>query len=85
MLAVITGIDKKKDRNGNIFAFVNFYTSFGIIEGTIWASTYSKCLSNIKRGQPIAVIGKKDNGMIIVEDLMSINEWANVRKIQINN
>lgn len=82
MLSVIVGIDRKKDKNGNVFCFTVLYTPFGIIEGTIWSSVYKKCMQNIKKGQAIAVIGKKENNQIMIEDIMTIDEWAKVRRIK---
>ena len=81
ILAVIVSIERKKDKNGNVFCYTDLYTSYGIIEGIIWASTYSKCIDCIKKGNAVAINGKKDSGQINIVDMMPVQEWAKTRKI----
>lgn len=86
VVGVISRVQKKKDRNKNQFAFINIYSSFGLIEGTVWSSTYKKYEELISKGSQIAVVGKKINDeSMIVEDIKSYATWLRDRHINERN
>ena len=39
LVGVISKVQKKKDKNGKQFAYINLYSTFGLIEGIVWHST----------------------------------------------
>ena len=84
MLAgVISKVQKKKDKNKNQFAFINIYSSFGLIEGTVWSSTYREYESLIRKGTQIAIRGRKcGDENIIVEKIKSYDQWLIDRKLK---
>lgn len=86
VVGVISKVQKKKDKNKNQFAFINIYSSFGLIEGTVWSSTYKKYEELISKGSQIAVVGKKINDeSMIVEDIKSYATWLRDRHINERN
>lgn len=86
VVGVISKVQKKKDKNKNQFAFINIYSSFGLIEGTVWSSTYKKYEELISKGSQIAVVGKKINDeSMIVEDIKPYTTWLRDRHINERN
>lgn len=84
VVGVISRVQKKKDRNKNQFAFINIYSSFGLIEGTVWASIYREYEELIKKGNQVAIVGKKlGEDSIAVEMMKPYSKWLKDRKIEI--
>ena len=84
IVGVISRVQKKKDRNKNQFAFINIYSSFGLIEGTVWHSTYKQFEELIYKGSQIAIVGKKlGDENIAVEQIKTYQQWLKDRKIKI--
>lgn len=76
VVGIISKVQKKKDKNKNQFAFINIYSSFGLIEGTVWASTYRKFEGLLYKGSQIAIYGTKcGEENIIVNDIKPYREW----------
>ena len=83
LVGVISKVQKKKDKNKNQFAFINIYSSFGLIEGTVWSSTYREYESLIRKGTQIAIRGRKcGDENIIVEKIKSYDQWLIDRKLK---
>lgn len=74
-VCVIVDIKRKKDKNGNAFAYLDLYTPDGIIEGVCWASKYSKYQAYIKKGSSIAILGRKNEERLFVEEIKGYQEW----------
>lgn len=84
VVGVISRVQKKKDRNKNQFAFINIYSSFGLIEGTVWASTYKEYEEIIVKGNQVAIVGKKlSEESMAVERIKPYSQWLVDRKIEI--
>lgn len=41
LVGIIAKVQKKKDKNGKQFAYINIYSSFGLVEGIVWHCMYS--------------------------------------------
>ena len=83
LVGVISKVQKKKDKNKNQFAFINIYSSFVLIEGTVWSSTYREYESLIRKGTQIAIRGRKcGDENIIVEKIKSYDQWLIDRKLK---
>lgn len=83
VIGVISKVQKKKDRNSNQYAFINIYTSYGLIEGVVWASDYAKHESIINKGSQVAVYGTKTNdGGIVICNMKTFDQWCKDRKIK---
>lgn len=83
VIGIISKVQKKKDRNKNQFAFINIYSSFGLIEGTVWSSTYKSYEQLLQKGQQIAIRGRKcGDENIIVENIKSYDQWLIDRKLK---
>lgn len=82
LVGIIAKVQKKKDKNGKQFAYINIYSSFGLIEGIVWHSQLKEYEDLIKKGEQVAILCKKDSEeKVIVEKLKSYNEWLKyVRK-----
>lgn len=55
----IVDIKKKKDKRNKQFAYLDLFTTEGIVEGICWASSYGKYQNLIKKGNHIAILGTK--------------------------
>ncbi len=82
LVGIIAKVQKKKDKNGKQFAYINIYSSFGLVEGIVWHSTLKEFEDLIKKGQQVAILCKKDSEeKVIVEKIKPYSEWINyVRK-----
>ena len=77
LFCVIVDIKRKKDKNGNQFAYLDLYTPFGIIEATIWSSQLKTYSDFIKKGNCLAMLGRKREGNhFFVEKVKSYNTWV---------
>ena len=82
LVGIIAKVQKKKDKNGKQFAYINIYSSFGLVEGIVWHSQLKEYEDLVKKGQQVAILCKKDSGeKVIVEKLKSYSKWLEyVRK-----
>lgn len=82
LVGIIAKVQKKKDKNGKQFAYINIYSSFGLVEGIVWHSQLKEYEDIIKKGQQVAILCKKDSEeKVVVEKLKPYNKWLNyVRK-----
>lgn len=84
IVGIISKVQKKKDRNKNQFAFINIYSSFGLVEGTVWNSELKQYEDLIKKGSQIAIICKKDgDNNVIVEKMKSYSQWLKDKKVSL--
>lgn len=82
IVGIIAKVQKKKDKNGKQFAYINIYSSFGLVEGIVWHSILKEFEDLIKKGQQVAILCKKDSEeKVIVEKIKPYSEWIKyVRK-----
>lgn len=81
LIGVISKVQKKKDRYKNQYAYVNLYSTNGIIELTIWSSIFKKYTDFIKRGEKIAVLCcKRSNDCCEVQAVKSYDRWLYLKK-----
>lgn len=76
LVGIIAKVQKKKDKNGKQFAYINIYSSFGLVEGIVWHSQLKEYEDLIKKGQQVAILCKKDSEeKVIVEKLKPYSKW----------
>ena len=76
IVGIIAKVQKKKDKTGKQFAFINIYSSFGLVEGIVWHSTLKEYEDLVKKGQQIAILCKKDSEeKVIVEKMKPYRQW----------
>lgn len=82
LVGIIAKVQKKKDKNGKQFAYINIYSSFGLVEGIVWHSQLKEYEDIVKKGQQVAILCKKDSEeKVIVEKLKPYSKWLEyVRK-----
>lgn len=82
LVGIIAKVQKKKDKNGKQFAYINIYSSFGLVEGIVWHSQLNEYEDLVKKGQQVAILCKKDSEeKVIVEKLKPYSKWLKyVRK-----
>lgn len=78
---VITDIKKKKDKNGNQFAYLDLYTSDGMVEATIWSSQFKKYADIVKKSSCVIIKARKDDGYF-VDEMKLYSQWLNERKLK---
>lgn len=82
LVGITAKVQKKKDKNGKQFAYINIYSSFGLVEGIVWHSQLKEYEDLVKKGQQVAILCKKDSAeKVIVEKLKPYSKWLEyVRK-----
>ena len=75
ILCVITDIKRKKDKHGNQFAYIDLYTPDGIIEGTIWSRQLKDYFDLIKKGNCVAMLGRKNEDHFFVSKVKPYKQW----------
>ena len=82
LVGIIAKVQKKKDKNGKQFAYINIYSSFGLVEGIVWHSQLKEYEDLVKKRQQVAILCKKDSEeKVIVEKLKPYSKWLeHVRK-----
>lgn len=81
VVGVISRVQKKKDRNKKPFAFVNIYSTFGIIEGVLWNSQLVQYEDLVKKGSQIAIKCRKtDEDKVTIQAMRPYAEWLSERK-----
>lgn len=81
IVGVISRVQKKKDRNKKPFAFVNIYSTFGIIEGVLWNSQLVQYEDLVKKGSQVAIKCRKtDEDKVTIQAMRSYAEWLSERK-----
>lgn len=83
VIGTIINIQRKKDKNNNTFAYLSLYTPFGIIEAICWASKYSNYRDLIAKGNNLAILGRKNEDKLFVEEIKSFQQWKKDMKIKI--
>lgn len=84
ILCVITDIKRKKDKHGNMFAYIDLYTPDGIIEGTIWSKQLREYSNLIKKGNCLAMLGRKSENHFFVSKVKPYTQWINDRGLHTN-
>lgn len=81
IIGVISRVQKKKDRNKKPFAFVNIYSTFGIIEGVLWSSQLVQYEDLVKKGSQVAIKCRKtDEDKVTIQAMRPYVEWLSERK-----
>lgn len=80
-VGIIFDIDKKKNKTGKQYAFVEFYNGNKVIELVLWANVYGKYQKGIKKSNIIAVQGVKSGETIVVEKIKPYKVWAKEKGI----
>lgn len=84
IVCVITGVDSKKDRNGNPFAYLDLYTPYGIIEATCWSRQMKEYHPLIKKGNCVVITGRKAEGEhLFVESMKPYTQWLHDRQLKL--
>jgi DNA polymerase-3 subunit alpha len=82
-VGVISSITKKKDKNKNTFAFVNVYSTYGIIEAVVWSRQYRDYEEMLRKGTQVVIAGRKTSEInITVDRIKSYQQWLIDRKIK---
>lgn len=83
VVCVIVDIKRKKDKNGNAFAYLDLYTPFGIIESTCWSSQFKEYNNIIQKGTSVAILGRKNDEQFFVEKMKLFADWLKEKKIKV--
>ena len=76
IVGIIASVQKKKDKNGKQFAYINIYSSFGLVEGIVWHSQLKLYEDLIKKGQKLAILCKKDSEeKVVIDRIKPYSEW----------
>lgn len=84
IVGVISKVQKKKDKHKNQFAFINVYSTFGLIEGTVWNSQLRQYEDIIKKGSQVTIKCRKDDeDKVIVKDIKPYYQWLQERSMKV--
>ncbi len=83
IVGVISQVQKKKDKNKKQFAFINIYSSFGLVEGILWHTQLKEYEDIVKKGSQIAIKCKKDaEDRIIIERMKPYSQWLKEKGVR---
>lgn len=76
LVGVISKVQKKKGKNGSQFAFVNLYSSCGLVEALVWSAQLKEYEDLIKKGKQIAMKCIKENDtQVKCESVRDYYDW----------
>lgn len=78
----IIDVKRKKDKKNKQYAYLDLFTTEGIIEGIAWASCYAVYSDLIKKGSHIAIYCTKSDDKAIVKEVKTLNQWKLDRGIE---
>lgn len=82
LLAVVVDLKRKKDKNNNVFAYIDLYTVNGIIESVAWSSIFKEYDDLLQKGQCIALLGRKgENNQMFIKKVKNFQVWLSERKM----
>ena len=86
LLAVVVDLKRKKDKNNNVFAYIDLYTVNGIIESVAWSSIFKEYNDLLQKGQCIALLGRKgENNQMFIKKVKNFQVWLSERKMILEN
>lgn len=86
LLAVVVDLTRKKDKNNNVFAYIDLYTINGIIESVAWSSIFKEYNDLLQKGQCIALLGRKgENNQMFIKKVKNFQVWLSERKMILEN
>lgn len=86
LLAVVVDLKRKKDKNNNVFAYVDLYTINGIVEAVAWSSIFKEYNELLQKGQCIALLGRKgENSQMFIKQVKNFQVWLEERKKMLEN
>lgn len=78
--AVVVDLQRKKDKNNNVFAYVDLYTVNGMVEAVAWSSIYKNYGDFLQKGKCIVLLGRKgDNNQMFIKEVKDFQEWKEER------
>lgn len=78
IVGIIAKVQKKKDKNKKQFAFVNIYSSFGLVEGIIWHSVLKQYEDIVRNDNRLAFLVRKDaEDRVIINKIKPYDIWLN--------
>lgn len=86
LLAVVVDLKRKKDKNNNVFAYIDLYTVNEIIESVAWSSIFKEYNDLLQKGQCIALLGRKgENNQMFIKKVKNFQVWLSERKMILEN
>lgn len=81
IVGVISKVQKKKDKHKKQFAFVNIYSSFGLVEGIVWHTQLKEYEDIVKTGQQLALLVKKDSeDKVVIDKMKPYSVWLEQKR-----
>lgn len=81
VVGIIVDIERKKDKNNQQYAFVEFYNGEKHIELIFWARQYKKYRTGIVKQNKMVVMGEKEDDKIYVKMAKPYRVWLNEKKL----
>lgn len=75
VIGTIINIQRKKDKNNNAFCYLTLYTPFEILESICWSSKYNLYQELLKKGNNLAILGRKGEDKLFVEAIKPFEQW----------
>lgn len=81
LLAVVVDLKRKKDKNNNVFAYIDLYTVNGIIEAVAWSSIFKAYGDLLQKGKCISLLGRKgENSQMFIKEAKDFQVWLQERR-----
>lgn len=85
LLAVVIDLQRKKDKNNNVFAYIDLYTINGIIESVAWSSIFKTYSDLLQKGKCITLLGRKgENSQMFIKEVKDFQAWLKEKREEEN-
>lgn len=84
LAGTITNIDRKKQKGGGTYAYLELLTLDGIYEGMVFNNQYTEYHEIIEKGANLVLLVKKSGTQFIVSKMRTLDSWRDIadRKLE---
>lgn len=75
VVSSVVEVKRKKDKRNNQYAYLDLFTTSGIIEGIAFATAYGTYSQLLTKGSHIVILGKKSEDKLMVRKVKSLEQW----------
>ena len=82
VVSSVVEVKRKKDKRNNQYAYLDLFTTSGIIEGIAFATAYGAYSHLLTKGPHIVILGTKKEDKLMVKEVKSLEQWKKDVAIQ---
>lgn len=75
VVSSVVEVKRKKDKRNNQYAYLDLFTTSGIIEGIAFSSAYGAYSQLLTKGSHIVILGNKKEDKLMIRKVKSLEQW----------